>query len=161
MIFSYFGGSIGVLISGLVRCNAGLVELFTSNQTSILTFFVGANFIHPLGVLLSKILKCPGNHNPENPLANLALESLTLLIIGCFLAFYVVKLLMPVTIGLYYLFFNTLFSAKIYWLFGASLIFSGVLCILFDANFIIGGVTEVIFSIVILNQSKGLTLKTT
>ncbi len=170
MHFSYFGGGTGVLVSGLVWCLAGLVALLYSNQSSMLTLFFGGMFIHPLAMLLSKILKRPGNHNPKNPLGKLALESTIILFVGLFLAFYVAKLqvewfypIMLMIIGVRYLVFNTLYGAKIYWVLGALLIFSGMLCILLGANFVIGafigGATEIVFALVILNQSKGLVLK--
>ena len=171
MDFSYFGGGTGVLVSGLVWSLAGLVGILQSDQASMLTLFIGGMFIHPLGMLLSKVLKRPGNHNPKNPLGKLALESTIILFVGLFLAFYVAKLhvewfypIMLMAIGVRYLIFNTLYGAKIYWVLGAVLMLSGVFCILLGVNFIIGafigGLTEVIFSIVILNKSKGLVLKT-
>jgi tellurite resistance protein TehA-like permease len=73
--FSYFGGGAGVFASGLVWCLAGFMALIYSNQTSMLTLFFGGMFIHPLGMLFSKILKRPGDHNHKNPLGKLALES--------------------------------------------------------------------------------------
>lgn len=170
MSFSYFGGATGVLVSGLVWSFAGLVALLYSNQASMLTLFLGGMFIHPLAVLLSKALKRPGNHHPDNPLGRLALESTIILFVGLFLAFYVAKLqvewfypIMLMIIGVRYLAFNTLYGAKIYWILGALLMFSGMLCILLGANFIlgafIGGATEVIFSLVIFKQAKHLSLK--
>lgn len=167
--FSYFGGGAGVFTSGLVWCFAGFMALIYSNQTSMLTLFFGGMFIHPLGMLFSKILKRPGDHNHKNPLGKLALESTFIIFVGLFLAFYVAQIkvewfypIMLLAIGVRYLIFNTLYGTKIYWLLGAFLMLSGALCIVFDANFIlgafIGGVAEIIFSIIILNQSKGLTL---
>lgn len=171
MNFSYFGGGTGVLVSGLVWCIAGLVALQFSSQSSMLALFFGGMFIHPLAILLSKILKRTGKHDPNNPLGKLALESTIILFVGLFLAFYVAKLqiewffpIMLMTIGVRYLVFNTLYGIKTYWLLGALLMFSGMLCILLAANFIIGafigGLTEVLFSLIILNQCKVLDLKT-
>ena len=171
MNFSYFGGGTGVLVSGLIWCIAGLVALLSSNQSSMLTLFFGGMFIHPLAILLSKILKRPGNHNSKNPLGKLALESTVILFVGLFIAFYVATLqvewfypIMLMIIGARYLVFNTLYGAKIYWVLGALLMLSGMLCILLGANFIvgafIGGTTEILFSLVILNQSKNLVYNT-
>jgi hypothetical protein len=170
MDFSYIGGGAGVLVSGIVWSLAGLVAIFYSNQSSMLTLFIGGMFIHPISMLVSKALKRPGNHNPENPLGKLALESTVILFVGLFLAFYVAKLnldwfypIMLLAIGVRYLIFNTLYGAKIYWVLGAVLMLSGMFCLLFGANFIlgafIGGLTEIIFSLVILKKSKGLRLK--
>ncbi|MFT4714408.1 MAG: hypothetical protein ACJAXW_002687 [Candidatus Azotimanducaceae bacterium] len=170
MSFSYFGGGPGVLASGIVWSLAGFTAFLASNQVSMFVLFFGGMFIHPLGMLLSKLLKRPGNHNPENPLGKLALESTVIVFVGLFLAFYVAELktewfypVMLLAIGVRYLIFNTLYGSKMYWLLGAILMTSGVSCIVLDANFIVGafvgGVTEIIFSIIILNQSKGLTLQ--
>ena len=170
MNFSYFGGGTGVLVSGVVWSLSGLVAILYSNQASMLTLFIGGMFIHPMSMLLSKAFKRPGNHQPGNPLGKLALESTLILFVGLFLAFYVSKLqvewfypIMLMTIGVRYLIFNTLYGTKIYWLLGAALMFSGMFCVLFGADFIlgafIGGLTEIIFSFVILNQAKGLLLK--
>jgi len=171
MNLSYFGGGTGALVSGLVWCVAGFFALLHSNQSSMLTLFFGGMFIHPLAMLLSKILKRSGNHNPNNPLGKLALESTIILFVGLFLAFYVAKLqvewfypIMLMIIGVRYLVFNTLYGIKTYWVLGVLLMVSGILCILLGANFIIGafvgGVTEVVFSFVIFMQTKNLVLKT-
>ena len=171
MNFSYFGGATGVLVSGLVWCIAGCAAFIFSNQSSMLTLFFGGMFIHPLGMLLAKVLKRPGKHNSENPLGKLALESTVILFIGLFLAYYVSTLriewfypIMLMIIGVRYLIFQTLYGTKLYWLLGAALILEGMFCILLGATFVvgafIGGITEIIFSLVILNNSKGLELKT-
>ena len=170
MSYSYFGGGTGVLISGLVWCIAGLFALLYSYQSSMLALFFGGMFIHPLAMLLSKIFKRTGNHDPENPLGKLALESTVILFVGLFLAFYVAKHqvdwfypIMLMIIGVRYLVFNTLYGSRVYWVLGALLMFSGMLCILLSANFVIGafigGATEIVFSLVIFNQFKGLVTK--
>ena len=171
MNYSYFGGATGVLVSGLVWIIAGLIALWHSNQSSMLALFFGGMFIHPLAILLSKILKRPGNHNSKNPLGKLALESTIILFVGLFLAFSVAKLqvewfypIMLMIIGVRYLVFNTLYGAKIYWILGTLLMLSGMLCILLAASFVngafIGGAIELIFSIAIIIQSKSADLKT-
>jgi hypothetical protein len=169
MNISYFGGGTGVIVSGFIWCIAGLVALLYSNQSSMLALFFGGMFIHPLAILLSKLFKRSGKHDPNNPLGKLALESTIVLFVGLFLAFYVAKLqiewfypIMLMIIGVRYLVFNTLYGTKIYWFLGAFLMFSGMFCILVGANFFIGafigGVTEIVFALVIFNQSKGLVV---
>jgi hypothetical protein len=170
MSFSYFGGGTGVLVSGFVWCLAGSVALLYSDRLSMLTLFFGGMLIHPAAMLLAKMFKRPGNHSPNNPLAKLALESTIILFFGLFLAFYVAKLqvewfypIMLMTIGVRYLVFNTLYGSRVYWLLGALLLFSGMLCIILGADFVIGafigGSIEVVFSLLILNQSKGIYIK--
>ncbi|XQW86728.1 DUF7010 family protein [Thalassotalea piscium] len=165
---SYFGGGPGVFISGLVWCLAGFAALYSSNQFSMMTLFFGGMAIHPLSMVLSKMLKRSGKHNQDNPLGKLALESTIILFVGLFLAFYVAKLnlawfypIMLMAIGVRYLIFNTLYGLKTYWVLGAILMFSGMLCILLGANFFIGafigGSTEIIFSLVIMKQAKSVS----
>lgn len=162
---AYFNGGTGVLVSGLVWSVAGVVALFYSNQTSMLTLFFGGMLIHPLGLLMAKLLNRSGKHQADNPLAKLALESTVILFVGLFLAFVVARVqvdwfypIMLLTIGVRYLLFNTLYGAKIYWLLGMVLMVSGALCIVLQADFMlgafIGGVTEIIFAVIILVQAK-------
>jgi hypothetical protein len=172
MSYAYFGGGTGVLISGLVWCFAATVALLYTNQSSMLVLFFAGMFIHPLAMLLAKMLKRPGKHAAKNPLGKLALESTIILFVGLFLAFYVATLqvdwfypIMLMIIGVRYLVFNTLYGTKTYWVLGAMLIFFGMLCILLDANFVVGafmgGITEIVFSLVIFKQSNGLITKAT
>ncbi len=162
---AYFGGGPGVLISGLVWCAAGIVALLVSTQASMLTLFFGGMAIHPLGMLLAKLLKRTGQHASDNPLGKLAIESTVIIFVGLFLAFYVAKLqvewfypIMLMAIGVRYLVFNTLYGNKLYWLLGGALIVSGMLCVVLNAAFatgaFVGGVVEVVFAFVILMRSK-------
>jgi cell division protein FtsX len=131
------------------------------------TLFIGGMFIHPLAMLLSKALKRPGKHDPQNPLGKLALESTIIVFVGLFLAFYVSKLqiewfypIMLMIIGVRYLIFQTIYGSKLYWALGAVLTLAGVYCILLGASFLIGafigGLTEILFAFAILHQSRKL-----
>ena len=130
--------------------------------------------IHPLALLLVKLLKRSAKHQPDNPLGKLALESTIILFVGLFIAFYVAQLkvewffpIMLMAIGVRYLVFNTLYGIKIYWLLGAVLMFAGMFCILLAANFFIGafigafigGLIEIIFSLVIFKHASDRALK--
>lgn len=170
MNFAYFGGGTGVLVSGVTWCTAGLFAIIYTDQISMVALFFGGMLIHPLSILLAKLLKRTGKHLSNNPLGKLAIESTTILFIGLFLAFYVSSLkvewffpIMLMAIGVRYLIFNTLYDNKIYWLLGGILMVAGMLCILFAADFIIGafvgGITEVVTSLYILNQSTDIKLK--
>jgi hypothetical protein len=165
MNLSYLGGSTGVFVSGFVWCVAAVVALLTTNKISMYTLFFGGMFIHPASLLLDKMLKRSGSHNPENPLGKLALESTAILFVGLFLAFFVANYkiewfypIMLMIIGVRYLVFNTLYGNKTYWVLGLILMASGMFCILLGSSFVlgafIGGVTEIVFSFVIFNQSR-------
>ena len=162
---AYYGGSTGVFASGLVWCLAGIVAIFSSQYNSMLTLFFGGMFIHPLGMLFSKILKRAGNHHSDNPLGKSALENTIIIFVGLFLAFSISQShiewfypIMLMIIGARYMTFQTLYGLKIYWLLGAILMMSGVGGILLNTSFIVGafvgGGLEVIFSFIILRQSS-------
>ncbi|MBE0350936.1 DUF7010 family protein [Pseudoalteromonas lipolytica] len=72
---------------------------------------------------------------------------------------------MLMIIGVRYLIFNTLYGTKVYWILGALLMISGALCIYLASDFVIGAfigaALEIVFAVVILNQSKNLHLKIT
>ncbi|WJG09349.1 hypothetical protein [Aliiglaciecola sp. LCG003] len=165
MNFAYFGGSMGVFASGIIWGIAGLVALLSSNQASMYTLFFAGMLIHPIAILLSKALKRPGAHLPDNPLGKLALESTIILFVGLFIAFYVAKLqvewfypIMLLIIGVRYLPFQTLYATKLYWFLGGLLMLCGVLCILFGAKFVVGAFIgsgiELLFSLIIFYQSR-------
>ena len=81
---AYFGGGAGVLVSGLIWCLAGITALLYSAQSSMLVLFFGGMLIHPLALLLAKLLKRSAKHQPDNPLGKLALESTIILFVGCY-----------------------------------------------------------------------------
>lgn len=167
MNYGYLGGATGVFVSGVVWLIAALVGLLYTPQVSILVLFFGGMAIFPLGMLLAKVFKRPGKHNPENPLGKLALESTAILFVGLFLAFCVSQIyldwfypIMLLAIGVRYLVFNTLYGLRTYWLLGAVLMLAGAVCILLKSSFIsgafIGGITEIVFSMFLFNQAKSL-----
>ena len=167
MVFAYFGGGPGMLASGVVWIISASFGQFVSVQASVFALFVGGMFIHPLGIAISKLLKRPGKHDKENPLALLALESTFLLFIGLFIAFSVVQVrpefffpTMLMIIGGRYLLFSTLYGLRIYWLIGGCLAASGILCLVLNANFAIGGyiggLIEILASILVFHTAKSI-----
>jgi hypothetical protein len=162
---SYYGGAPGAFVSGIVWITAGITSIISTEKISVIIFFFGGMLIYPLGMLFSKVLKRSGKHKKENPLSNLALESTFLLFIGLFIAYSILQIhsnwffsIMILIIGARYLIFSSVYGMKIYWFFGATLIFTGILGILFSKNFyligIVGGMIEVIFSFIIMHLDK-------
>ncbi len=162
---SYFGGGPGALASGAVWLTAGITALVSTKQISVLLFFFGGMLIHPIGIMLSKALNRSGKHKKGNPLSYLALESTFLLFIGLFIAYFTLQIrpnwffiIMILIIGGRYLVFSTVYGMRIYWIFGATLIFSGIGGFLFNAPFhliaLIGGIIEIVFSFIILYLEK-------
>ncbi len=161
----YYGGGPGALASGLVWITAGIMAAAVSEQASMLTFFFGGMVIYPLGNLFAKMLKRPGKHTPGNPLGTLAIETTFLLFIGLFLAFLVAQFktawfypVMLTMIGGRYLMFTTLYGLRIYWVFGALLIVTGVSLVFLSVGFsfgaFAGGLIEILFSVLIVQRVK-------
>ncbi|MDO1451238.1 hypothetical protein Q0590_33500 [Rhodocytophaga aerolata] len=154
---SYVGGASGVMISSLVWGMAAIVALLSTEQMSVLSLFLGGMLIHPLGIVVSKVLKRSGKHQKDNPLARLALESTFLLFLGLLIAFAVFQLrsnwffpILLLIIGGRYLLFSTLYGMRIYWLLGMSLALAGIASLYLDLPFytgaFLGGGIEMLFA---------------
>lgn len=134
MRFGYLSGAPGVLASAIVWLVAGVVALQVSPKTAVWTLFVGGMFIHPVGILLAKVLGRSGKHTPGNPLSSLAAANTCWLMLSLPLA-YAVSLLriewffpaMLFIIGGRYLTFAPLYGMRIYWACGGVLALAGCL----------------------------------
>ena len=124
----YANGSLGVLVSGTVWMVAALVAFLVSSQTAIWTLFFGGMLIHPLGLLLAKLIGVPASHSPKNALGKLALEG-TIFMLMCIPLALLLSLQnhawffqgMLLIIGGRYLTFTTLYGIKTYWILGGML----------------------------------------
>jgi len=162
---AYFGGGPGVAVSGLVWLVAGAVALVYSPRAAMLSLFFGGMAIHPLGVLLTKLLGRSGQHQKGNPLAVLAMESTGILLLGVFLAFTAAQAriewffpVMLIVIGGRYLLFQSMYGMRAYWLLGLALAGAGVATILTGVDgattALLGGGIEVIAAMIILYQQR-------
>lgn len=131
MRIAYCGGAPGVLASALVWLCATTAALFVAPQEAVWVLFVGAMFIHPVAVLLCKMVGQSGKSLKENPFAMLAGASTFWLIFSCPLA-YAASLVniewffpsMLLAIGGRYMIFATIYGMRIYWVCGFSLAIS-------------------------------------
>ncbi|MCX7554059.1 hypothetical protein OS175_09230 [Marinicella sp. S1101] len=162
---AYASGATGALASGLIWTLAGVVGLLISEKASMLALFFGGMMIFPLSVLLSKLLKRSGKHDPNNDLRHLAFEGLGILFAGLFIAFVVAQYnsllffpIMLLIIGARYLTFQSIYGLKIYWLLGGLLMLAGFMLTIFSLSFIagafIGGGIEIVFSWLIYVQGR-------
>ena len=134
MRFAYFGGASGMLASSMAWLCAAIAAAHVSPRQAVWVLFIGGMLIHPVGVLISKLLGRPGNHSKGNPLGSLALASTFWLIFSLPLA-YAVSVLriewffpaMLLVIGGRYLVFSSLFGMRIYWACGLALAGAGYL----------------------------------
>lgn len=129
---AYLDGAPGVLVSGLVWAMAACVALWLSPQRAVWALFVGGVFIHPLSVVLVRLLGRSGRHAAGNPLGPLAMATTFWMILMLPLAYGVsmlrIDLFFPAmlfVIGGRYLCFQTLYGNRLYWLIGAVLAVSG------------------------------------
>lgn len=132
MRHAYCSGGAGVLASALAWGVAAATAWLASPQQAVWALFVGGMLIHPVGVLLCKLLGARGAHAKGNPLGSLAWASTLWLIFSLPLA-YVAALqriewffpAMLLVIGGRYLVFATVFGMRLYWVLGLALAGAG------------------------------------
>lgn len=126
---AYAGGGPGMFASALAWLAAGFVAAWVSPERAVLTLFGGGMLIHPVGVLLAKMLGRRGQHTHGNPLGTLALETTVWLVLSMPLAYvvslYRVDLFFPamlLVIGGRYATFATMYGSRVYWACGGALV---------------------------------------
>jgi len=165
MRFAYFGGASGMLASSIAWLCAAVATMQASPKQAVWVLFIGGMMIHPVGVLISKVLGRPGNHSKGNPLGSLAWASTLWLIFSLPLA-YAVSLLriewffpaMLLVIGGRYLVFSSLFGMRIYWACGLALAAAGYALAQASASPTVsaftGAAIEVVFAIAIFALNR-------
>jgi hypothetical protein len=162
---AYLDGAPGVLVSGLVWAVAGCVAVWVSPQRAVWALFIGGAFIHPLAVLLTRLLGCSGRHAPGNPLGPLGMATTFWMIMMLPLAYGVsllrIDLFFPamlLVIGGRYFCFHTLYGKRLYWVLGATLALASYALIGLNASVALGGfagaVIEVVFACVLLAGAR-------
>ncbi len=165
MRLGYLCGAPGMLASAATWLVASVVASQVSSRTAVWTLLVGGMFIHPVGIVLAKILGRSGKHTPGNPLSSLAAANTCWLILSLPLA-YAVSLLriewffpaMLLIIGGRYLTFAPLYGMRIYWVCGGALALAG--CLLGRAQVqpafsaVIGAAIEACFGAFILFAAR-------
>lgn len=124
----YANGSIGVLVSGFIWLISATIAYQYSAKQAIWTLLIGGMFIHPVGILLSKVIGLRGSHTKGNPLGNLAMEG-TIFMIMCLPIAFGLSLQhadwffqgMLLIIGGRYLTFASIYGNRLYWVLGAAL----------------------------------------
>jgi hypothetical protein len=129
MRHAWFGGAPGMIVSAAVWAAAGAVASGggVDFPHAVWTLFIGGMAIHPLGMLLTKLLGRPGGAK-GNPLERLALETTFTMILALPLAYAVAQFrpawffpAMMLVIGGRYAVFATIYGLRIYWMLGAVL----------------------------------------
>lgn len=131
----YHSGATGILASSLAWFVAAGVALMASPGQAVWALLVGGVFIHPVGLLLGRLLGARGAHEKGNPFGLLAGAS-TFWLVFCLPIAYVASLRQPglffpamlLIIGGRYLVFGTLYGMRLYWALG--LVLAGAACAL-------------------------------
>ena len=128
MCKGYANGSIGIIVSGLIWLISAAVAYQYSANTAVWSFLIGGMFIHPVSVLLCKMIGLSGSHTKGNPLGNLAMEGTIFMIMCLPIAFglslqYVEWFFqgMLLIISGRYLTFSSIYGIRFYWILGAVL----------------------------------------
>ncbi|WP_313914613.1 hypothetical protein [Tahibacter sp.] len=165
MRMAYVSGAPGIFVSALAWLLAGCVAWSMSPQKAVIALFVGGMCIHPVSLLLVKLLGRSGKHGAGNPLGALAMET-TVWLILCMPVTYAVSLYrvdwffpaMLVMIGGRYCIFATLFGNRWYWACAAALIGAAWLLVSMRASptlaALSGSAIEAVFAVMIFAQAR-------
>lgn len=161
----YCSGGAGVLASALAWSVAAGVTVFGSAQDAVWVLLIGGMLIHPVAVLICKLLGARGAHTKGNPLAQLAGAS-TFWLIFCLPLAYALSLqelgwffpAMLLVVGGRYLVFATLYGVRLYWMLGLALAAAGFALGYLAAPAHVAAVTgaalEAVFAVIFLLQHR-------
>ena len=124
----YADGSLGIVVSGFMWLIAAVVSYLYTDEQAVWALLIGGMLIHPVSLLLYKVIGLRGNHTDGNPLGKLALEG-TIWMIMCLPVAYGLSLqdtawffhAMLLIIGGRYLTFTSIYGIRLYWALGAVL----------------------------------------
>jgi hypothetical protein len=165
MRHAYFDGAPGILVSGLVWISAAIVCARLGINHAVWTLLIGGALIHPISLVLTKVLGRPAKTSKGNSLNQLTFASTIWLIVCCAMAYglyyFMPALFFPVmmaTIGSRYLVFASVFARPVFWVMGACLIAAGVFSF-FSAlpptmAAGLGGLIEILFAMFVFSRAS-------
>lgn len=129
----YHSGAAGILVSSLAWGAATVAAIMASPERAVWVLFIGGALIHPVGLVVDKLLGAPGTHTKGNPMGELAGASTFWLIFSLPLAYglslHDINWFFPamlLIIGGRYLVFSTIYGMRLYWVLGIALAGAGV-----------------------------------
>ena len=161
----YYSGAAGIFASSLAWFVAAGVAALLSPDRGVWALLIGGMLIHPVGLLICKLLGAPGRHSVGNPLASLAGASTVWLIASLPLAYVISRPwvdwffpAMLLVIGGRYTVFATLYGMRLYWLLGVALIAAAMSLVSLSAPAAVGALTgatlEAVFAVICLLQHR-------
>lgn len=163
MRHGYYGGGPGILASALAWTVATGFAFSGHTQGAVWALLIGGMFIHPVGVLICRLLGAPGSHTKGNPFGQLAGASTFWLIfclpLACALSLQNLNWFFPamlLVIGGRYLTFATLYGMNLYWALGLALAMAGFglgsLAAPVHVSAVVGASIETVFAIFFIVQ---------
>lgn len=162
---AYYSGAPGILASALAWTAAAGTAALVSPERAIWVLLIGGALIHPVGLVLCRLVKAPARHSKGNALGQLAGASTFWLIFSLPLA-YALGLQNPawffaamlLIIGGRYLVFATLYGMRLYWALGLVLAGAGFLLAILSASALAvvaaGAAIELVFGVVAIVQHR-------
>lgn len=164
MCKSYGNGSIGIIVSGFIWLLCAAIAYQNPPKQVVWILLIGGMLIHPLSILLNKVIGLNGKHEKGNPLRNLAMEG-TLFMIMCLPLAFGLSLQnvewffqgMLLIIGGRYLTFASIFGIRLYWILGAVLGVAAYLLFYFKVqsfgSLLTGSLIEISFGLLCFSLS--------
>ncbi len=161
----YYSGAAGVLASALAWSAAAGTAALVSPERAVWVLLIGGALIHPVGLLIGRLLGAPGAHAKGNPLGTLAAASTFWLIFSLPLA-YGLGLQKPgwffagmlLIIGGRFLVFATVYGMRLYWVLGLVLAAAGFVAGWLDlapaAVALLGAIVEMTFAMIGMREHR-------
>lgn len=161
----YYSGATGILASALAWTVSAGTAFTHSPGRAVWVLLLAGMLIHPVGILLCRLLRAPGAHSKGNPFGLLAGASTFWLIFSLPLAYGVGQgnptwffSAMLLTIGGRYLVFATIYGMRLYWALGLILAAAGVGLALLRASPLLavsaGAAIEFVFAAIAVVQHR-------
>lgn len=157
MRYGFFGGGVGMFVSGAVWLVSGIIALNGETNQAIWALLIGGALISPISGIITKVLGRPSKGAPGNPLVTLAMEG-TVWLVFCLPMTYAISQMNPLwffpamllVIGGRYLTFSTIYGMRIYWVCGLLLATAGVVLVKLNVPFniqpFIGALIEIVLA---------------
>ncbi len=165
MRYGFFGGGIGMFVSGTIWLFSGIIALNGNADQAIWALLIGGALIAPISGIITKFLGRPDKSTPGNPLVTLAME-VTIWLIFCLPLAYTISQTNPLwffpamllVIGGRYLTFSTIYGMRIYWVCGLLLAAASVALVRLNVPFsiqpFIGALIEIAFAPFVFIQGR-------
>ncbi len=165
MRYGFFGGGVGMFVSGTIWLFSGIIALNGNANQAIWALLIGGALIAPISGIITKFLGRPDKSTPGNPLVTLAME-VTIWLIFCLPLAYTISQTNPLwffpamllVIGGRYLTFSTIYGMRIYWVCGLLLAAASVALVRLNVPFsiqpFIGALIEIAFAPFVFIQGR-------